>query len=960
MKNRLIKKGIIFSISFITVFLLSQCKQPESVLSEDSFTNPSLENRPVAFWPWLNGFVDTTKMVYELEQMKDKGMQGVFIWDVGALIDPDKVIPAGPAFLGPKSLEYISLVLKTGGRLGLNLGLITSSSWNAGGDWIDEADGIKELLTVSQVVEGPSVKKISIGIPKSRRGEAKVYSLITSIAIPYSENKEIDYSASQVVNLDGFTSEGTIINWDVPEGKWEVLSFFMCNTGQNLVCPSPNSNGLMIDHLSKRANQIHFDTILTRLARISPPEHPLKYLEVDSYEVWHATDWTPGFIEEFKSRYAYDPIPFLPLLKGYSSKDSIVAKRFHGDYSRLVSDLMIENHFDLSTQMANEHGMKMFAEGGHGGAPRVDPLKAMGHTDVPMGEFWNRQRHWVTKEAASAAHIYGKKLVASESLTSWQNWQHGPTDYKQLCDVAFCEGLNQVFFHTFAHNPEIAGKPGFVYHAGEHLNVNATWWDMARPFMDYLSRCSYMLRQGNFVGDVLLYYGDDAPNLVPPKRIDPNYTPDMPGVFPHWFYDETKCPHCGMDKPINPGHLDGYDYDYVNAEIITTTLKAADGKLTLPHGQNYRVMMLPDRNDISLEVLKSLEKLINEGAVVIGPKPERSTSLKNYPECDTEVKTIADKIWGKCDGKTILSNQYGKGTVYWGKTLQEVLKELKIGPDFEVKGIDNCDRRIDYIHRQTETEDIYFISNSNQSEQQFTAVFRVDGNKVPEIWDAETGLVQREVEYTKTENGISMELIMDPIASRFVVFKTNSTGKNDTGLKSDLQFGFHKAEKLSEPVDITDNWNVGFNSEMGGPESFKMDNLTSWSDLEDERVKYYSGKATYTRDFTIEENAVKESEAFAVFNDIQEMAQVSINGNDCGIVWLPPYKANITEWLKPGKNSISVQVINTWNNRIVGDLNKPEEKQYTSTNVKTSKFKPNGPLLKSGLLGNAEVVFLKK
>jgi hypothetical protein len=960
MKNRMIKLGIIFSISFITVFLLSQCKQPENVLMEDSFVNPAIENRPLAFWPWLNGFVDTTKMVYELEQMKDNGMQGAFIWDVGALIDPGKVIPAGPAFLGPKSLEYISLALKTSGRLGLNLGLITSSSWNAGGDWIEEADAGKELLTVKQIVEGPSIQKINIGIPKSRRGEAKVYSLITSIAIPYSDKKEIDYSTNQVINLDGFTSEDTVIQWEVPEGKWEILSFFMCNTGQNLVCPSPNSNGLMIDHLNKKATQIHFDTIITRLTRVSKPEHALKYIEVDSYEVWHATDWTPGFFDEFKSRYSYDPVPFLPLLNGYNGSDSIVSKRFRDDYKRVVSDLMIENHFAQATEIANNHKMLLFAEGGHGGAPRVDPLKAMGHTDVPMGEFWNRQRHWVTKEAASATHIYGKKLVASESLTSWMNWQHGPTDYKQLCDVAFCEGLNQVFFHTFAHNPEIAGKPGFAYHAGEHLNVNATWWEMARPFMDYLGRCSYMLRQGNFVGDVLLYYGDDAPNLVPPKRIDPNYTPDMPGIFPHWFYDETKCPHCGLPKPINPGNLDGYDYDYVNAEIITTTLRAADGKLTLPHGQSYRVMMIPDRKDISLEVLKSLEKLIFDGAVVIGQKPERSTSLKNYPDCDTEVKTIADKIWGKCDGKTILSNQYGKGTVYWGKTLQEVLKELNIVIDFEVKGIDNCDRHIDYIHRQTETEDIYFVSNSSQSEQHFTAVFRVGGDKVPEIWDAETGLVQREVEYTKTENGISMELVMDPIASRFVVFKTKSTGKNDAGLKSDLQFGFQKTKNTTEPIDLTDNWELSFNTEMGGPKTYRIDSLASWSEEDEEGVKYYSGKATYTRDFTVNENALKESEAFVVFDDIQEMARVSINGNDCGIVWLPPYKANITQWLKPGKNTVTVQVINTWNNRIVGDLTNPDKKQFTSTNVKTSKFKPNSPLLKSGLMGKAEMVFLKK
>ncbi|HSG67921.1 MAG TPA: glycosyl hydrolase, partial [Bacteroidales bacterium] len=465
----------------------------------------------------------------------------------------------------------------------------------------------------------------------------------------------------------------------------------------------------------------------------------------------------------------------------------------------------------------------------------------------------------------------------------------------------------------------------------------------------YLSRCSYLLRQGNFVGDVLLYYGDDAPNLVPPKRIDPNIKP---------LYDDSKCLHCGLPKSVNPGDLAGYDYDYVNAEIIATTLNSENGKLVLPHGQSYRVMLIPDRKDISLEVLKSLEKLISDGAVIIGPKPERSTSLKDYPNCDTEVKTIADKIWGKCDGKTVLSNQYGKGTVYWGKTVAEVLDELKIAPDFDVKGIDNCDHHIDYIHRQTAEDDIYFVSNSSLSAQNFTAVFRVNSLKVPELWDAETGLVQRDVKYSKTESGISIELVMDALASRFVVFRNSTNGKNDTGLTYNLQYGFRAADNPAS-VDISDNWELSFAPEMGGPEHFRMDKLMSWSEVENEGVKYYSGKARYKKEFEVKEQLpAKGQEAYVVFDDIQEMARVWVNDQDCGIVWTPPYKANITKSLKPGKNTITVEVVNTWNNRIVGDIINPAAKQYTRTNIKY-KFKADKPLLKSGLMGKAEIILIK-
>jgi len=941
----------IITLFFTILFLFTQCniQTPTRGKLEEGFIKPPIETRPLAFWDWLNGYVDTAKLVFELEEMKDKGMQGAFIWDIGEYTYEGETasIPVGPRFLGDESLEYIRIALETGHRLGLNLGMIASSSWNAGGDWIEKEDASMELLNSTQIITGPSKKKITIEKPDSLVYEDNAYWLISTLALPHSE--ELNYDRNQAIILDEFTTGNKYIEWEVPEGKWKLVSFFMCNTGQPLMVPSPNSVGPMIDHLSRRATRNHFDTIMSRLAKVSTAENQLKFLEVDSYEVWSAVDWSPNLIKEFKSRYAYDPLPFLPLLQGYSSNDTIMDERFRGDYSRLVSDMMIENHFAQGSKISNKHGMKLFAEAGHGGYPRVDPLKAFGNCDVPMGEFWNMQRFWVTKEAASGANIYGKKIVASETLTGWNHWQHGPTDYKQLIDIAFCQGLNQLFFHTFAHNPEIVGKPGNAYHAGEHLNVNTTWWEMTRPFMDYVSRCSYMLRQGNFVGDACLYYGDQAPNLVPPERIDPNLAP---------IYDKDHCLHCGKPKPIKVGELPGRDFDYINADIITTTLSVENGELVLPHGQSYKVMQIPDRLDISLEVLKSLEKLVYDGAIVIGTLPERSTSLKNYPACDEEIKAIAEKLWGKADGQSIFSNSYGLGKVYWGKSVKEVLEEMNIAPDFQVKGIDNDHDEIDYIHRQTESEDIYFVSNSTRSEQKITCVFRVDKNRIPELWDAETGLIQRELQYSKESGGISIELTMDPLGSQFVIFKDHSSGKNDEGLFCDLQYGFSK-QTTQDLIDLSSDWKVEFDAEMGAPESYQFDKLTSWTDVDDKGINYYSGSANYSREFTLsEETLSKGAQAYITFEDIQEMARVTVNGKDCGIVWTPPYKANITQYLKEGSNKISVQVINNWNNRIVGDLKNPDEKEYTKTNAK-QKFTAESPLLVSGLIGKAEILFVK-
>ncbi|NHE58198.1 glycosyl hydrolase [Cyclobacterium plantarum] len=952
---------LVLSINFSFSACSPTEEKPDSLLMEEGFLNPPNESRPLALWTWMNGHIDTVKLLYELEEMKDKGFRGAIIWDIGALMDPEDMIPDGPAFLGPESLNYLSLALDKSHSLGLDLGISSASSWNSGGEWVDIADGSKELLSTTEQVTGPAAIKPATENPESARGKAENCKKLFVMAIP--QNPDKIYSPEEVIVFPAGEKDGKLAEIQLPAGSWELLSIFSCNTMQHLVVPSPNSTGLIIDHLSQQATENHFEALLSRIDQASTPEKQFKFIFIDSYEVWQMMDWTPNFLAEFENRYAYDPRPYIPLLQGFDHSDSLIQVRFESDYRRLVSDLLIENHYAQTVEIAEQRGMQMITEAGHGGHPRVEPLKALGHSHIPMGEFWNRQRHWVTKEAASAAHIYGKKVVAAESLTGWNHWQHGPTDFKQLIDIAFCEGLNQVVFHTFSHNPEIAGKPGFVYHAGEHINVNATWWEMARPFMDYIARSSYMLRQGNYVADVLLYYGDDAPNLVPPKRLDPNYTPDMPGLFPDYFYDESKCPHCGRPRPVNPGKLPGYEYDYINEDVITSRLKTENGALVLPEGQAYKILVLPDRMDISLEVLQRLEQLIFNGAIVLGRKPERASSLKGYPESDKEVKKIADQIWGNSDGEKVFSNKYGRGTIYWRKSVREVLDELSILPDMEVMGIDNHDLHIDFVHRQTTSEDIYFISNSSERQEKISINFRVDESRIPEIWDPVSGLIQRKVSFSKKKDGIMLEMIMDPLASRFVVFRENTSGINDASLHTDLQFGFQEepeADDSVEAMDISTQWTIAFNPEWGGPESIQTDSLASWTESESEGVQFYSGTASYSREFTLDEEMVSpQKEAFITFEDIQEMARVFVNGNDCGIVWLPPYTTRITPFLKAGANTITVKVVNTWNNRIVGDVRNPDKISYTRTNANI-KFNEDSPLLPSGLMGKSQIKFINK
>ena len=488
-------------------------------LSEESFREPPLQSRPSALWTWMNAHVDRQQITRELEEMKDKGMRGAIIWDMGALKDPEGLIPVGPPFLGPESLTSIHHAMDLAGRLGLELGIIASSSWNAGGPWISEEDGCQTLAWTTVSVKGPQSYSAVLLHPEKAKAPTRVLAVM---AIPAGA-ESID--TRRVVRLDDKVDANGKLNWSAPAGEWSIMTFFSTATGQQLMCPSPKSKGLMVDHLSARAAKNHFNHVFDALMTGRKDFGALKVIMLDSYEVKTPIDWTPDFRAAFQQAYGYDPLPWLPVLAGKAVTNPELSERFRNDYGKLVSDLTIKNHYGLARQMVNDRGLKLLAEAGHGGYARLDTLKALGATDIPMGEFWNHSKNWCVKEAASAANLYGKPLVNAESMTGWQHWQDGPQMYKRLTDIAFCAGLNQITFHTFAHNPPDAGLPGYAYHAGEHFNVNLTWWPQARPLLDTLSRSCHLLQQGRFVADVCAYYGDGAPNLVPARRIAPTDKP---------------------------------------------------------------------------------------------------------------------------------------------------------------------------------------------------------------------------------------------------------------------------------------------------------------------------------------------------------------------------------------------------------------------------------------------------
>ena len=904
------------------------------------FQEPPIEARPGAFWDWMNGNVDLDRMTYELEEMKAKGMSGVEIWDIGVINpNPEEPIPAGPAFLSPESLNAINHAVNEADRLGLHLGIVASSSWNAGGSWVQPRDAMKGLYASEITVSGPT--KLSqllpfpdCSAPKGTNGLPLYYKEIAVLAFPQSADNTIRDTAA-VINLSDKMDRDGRLTWDVPPGSWVIARFITSNTGQKLMVPSPNSNGLLIDHLDGNAIEMHFRYIIDQILKVRPSLDALRYMEVDSVEVDDQTDWTESFVDEFQKRRGYDPVPYLPVLKGKKFADPQITARFQHDYRKTVSDLWIEGHYRRGTEVLNRYGMQLVAEAGHGGYPRAEPLRACGVVDIPRGEFWNGAQFWVVKEAASAAHIYDRQIVDAESFTGWRHWQDGPLEYKRLADTAFCDGLNRITFHTFAHTPPRGGVPGHMYHAGEHFNVNTTWWHKAAPMLSYFSRCCYLLQLGLSVADVCFYYGDDAPNLVATRRIGPDSK----------RLDGPTCAHCGRPNPAPADALGfGYDYDVVNSDVIENRIEFRDGRLVLPHGVSYAVIVLPERADIPLSVLKKLEKLVLEGATLLGPKPSRDVTLADYPRCDQEVQAIAERMWGHGKAGETTDRPYGKGRVVADrKRVREILQQRGIGPDFAYTSPDK-QADLDYIHRRTPNADIYFVSNTKMEEAVADCTFRV-GQRLPQLWHPDTGKTERCTGYMSVPGGMKLKLRLPPAGSVFVVF-------SGVAPEAASPPAPEPTSKLAAMLELTGPWEVRFQTNMGVPPSYVFEKLVSWTTVPDDRIKYFSGTATYLKDFDVPRSMLVGGRRLELDpGQLRNVADATLNGKPLGIVWKPPYSYDVTGLVQTGKNELKIEIVNLWANRLVGDSKLPREKRVTRI---TQKVPIGGPH-ESGLLGPVQL-----
>jgi hypothetical protein len=916
------------NLFFILILVLQACYKPADNELRNDFVNPPDGSRPGAFWCWLNGNMTKESITRDLEQMHQKGMGSAGIWDVRANSNT-QMIPAGGPFLGDESAKLIKHAVSEGKRIGIKVGLIASSGWNAGGSWVTPDWASKSLYFTETRVDGGKKLKLNLpyprlteGCPQNADGIPVFSKEVAVLAVPWNNSRTIP-EINKVLDISAGAKNGRL-EWEAPAGKWAVLRFVCLNNGQRLIVPSPNSDGLFIDFFDPASTRRYLQYFMDRLG-YKPGDSGPSYYEFDSMELAVGIPWSDNFPVFFRDKTGYDLISYLPLLAGWNSGE--ITDRFRYDFRNFVSDQFIHSHYETATDFLKGYNADLVAEAGGPGPPiwntcPVDALKALGRVSVPRGEFWIKHRNmFLVKQIASASHIYNKTIVDAESFTTWRRWKDSPFDMKPIVDRAFCEGLNFVTLCNYAStNPE-DGLPGRSLHAGADFNPGTTWWEKSRPFMDYLSRCSYMLQQGKFVADVCFYYGDQAPNFFPS------------------FHDVS-------EKPRIPGLDRGYDYDVVNSDVILNRMSVKDGRIVLPDGMSYRVMLLTDQNNMPLEVLEKISLLVKEGATIVGRPPVTVPGLKDYPEKNRRLQELVSEMW-EAGGEKVSVHSLGKGRVFRDLTLNQVLEEDGIVKDFSFTG----EADIDYIHRTTGWKEIYFLRNASEHTIICLCNFRVEGMHA-ELWDPSTGKMMRT--RGTAEKGVTRISIELPAhGSVFVVFN----GKEDKSLPET------KNENVVSEKTVEGSWKVFFPSGWGAPKETALDTLISWTESRDEGIKNFSGTATYVNKLTADEGMINKSIVIDL-GEVRDVAEVFVNGRSAGILWKKPYRSDITSLLKKGENELKIEIVNMWVNRLTGDMQLPPEKRFCHTNhyFMTSEIWPGGDepyrLQPAGLIGPVKILIL--
>ena len=734
------------------------------------------------------------------------------------------------------------------------------------------------------------------------------------------------YALSQIINLtDPFKNSSNdnfkerTLTTTLPKGKWKLLRMGHTATGHTNATAG-GGKGLECDKFNPKAVRKQFDNWFAQAFVKTNPDvarRVLKYMHVDSWECG-SQNWSDTFAAEFRKRRGYDLMPYLPLLAGIPMESAERSEKILRDVRTTIGELVVDVFYQVLADCAKEYDCQFSAECV---APTMvsDGLLHYQKVDLPMGEFWlNSPTHDKPNDmldAISGAHIYGKNIIQAEGFTEVRGtWNEHPGMLKVLLDRNYALGINRLFFHVYVHNPWLDRKPGMTLDGiGLFFQRDQTWWNKgAKAFCEYITRCQSLLQYGHPVADIAVFTGEEMPRRsILPERL----VPSLPGIFGAERVESERIRLANEGQPlrvrpvgvthsanmadpekwVNP--LRGYAYDSFNKDALLRLAKAENGRMTLPGGASYKVLVLPlprpmnpDPTELSPEVKQKINEL-KEAGILIPSLPYNEDDFSSYG----------------------------------------LERDLIVPKD------------IAWTHRQGEQGDIYFIANQLEETRTFTASMRIDGRK-PECWNPVTGEINADIPYEQKSHRTEVTLTLAPNESVFIVYPAEEDDK-ETSEKERKEKKDSVKESSETGLEATE-YTVTFTA---NGKTIQRQELFDWSKEEDEQIRYYSGTAVYKTTFRWKSKVKEGQQVYLNLGKVCDLATVRVNGIDCGTIWTAPYRADITAALKKGVNELEIEVTNTWANALKGADEGKAPFDGIWTNAKYRRAE--NALLPAGLLG---------
>jgi hypothetical protein len=782
------------------------------------------------------------------------------------------------------------------------------------------------------------------------------------------------FRRSEIINISNFVDSNGNLNWKAPKGKWKIIRMGHTSTGHENATGGAGK-GLEVDKFNPELIRFQLDHWFGEMVRTIGPDLASKTLEILHFDSWEcgSQNWSSVFQAEFQKRRGYNLVDYLPVMAGIPIESADVSEKVLYDVRKTIAELVADNFYGRVAQIAKENNIKLSSENV---APTMmsDALLHYKYVDYPGGEFWlkspTHDKPFDIIDAISGGHIYGKDIIQAESFTALRmDWDEHPGNLKTLADRNYALGINRLFYHVFVHNPWTDRKPGMTLDdIGTFFQRDQTWWKPGKAWFEYCQRVQFQLQKGKPVIDLAVFIGEDFPSrsFVPDRLV-----PFIPNVFGRERLEREKIrlenegqPTAKMPKEVtysknmtdlsqwvNP--LNGYQYDSFNADVLIHNAKVVNGKISFGGGIEYGALLFPGSHKmapnkmISLAAAEKILQLVKDGATIfVDEKPDLQPGMQSETD-QKKWQNLIDKIWNNNSNSSTW--KIGKGTIIKLPYLGNDFASIGIEQDVYFPKLSRADSEtIAWTHRKSQSEEIYFLSNQKEQKRSFEASFRLSG-KIPKLYNPVTDKTTI-LSNWKIENGRTIiPIVLEANESCFIIFKEET---KETYLNKKQNY-----PELETVQTLDENWELQFDTEFKGPkEIIKTNKLFDWSTSDNNQIKYYSGTVIYKKDFVWKG---KTNEKFWLnLGTIANLAEVTVNGINCGTIWTFPFKTDISEALKKGKNSIEIKVTNTWANRLIGDEKLPKEERLTWT---TAPFRLQEViLLKAGLLGPVTILEEKK